>query len=956
MLDEAFGKFVGLKEQFLADLENVETEQDVRIGIIDRMLVDVLGWELAEVKTERKAVDGYSDYLISAAGKTRAVVEAKRTSEKLSSSKASRVSFLQLGGPGLNSAKDGIEQATRYCIDEGVELAVLTNGITWIGFRATRSDGRRPSEGKAIVFSDLTIVEKQFSTFFDMFGRENVLDKVYRAVLLEAEGVTLSPKEELSYAFEAATIRVDLKSQNSRNLEEVFDAFFSAISGEEDKTLLINCFVESKESEHAERELSKIASEVLQNLRPMDSSAGQQLATEIEIATRAKRGEKVLLIGNKGAGKSTFVERFFEVSLDASTRSKCVYLKIDLATFSGNEAGLADWLDRTLQRRIDEKLYEGEPPSYDELQGVFHNVYQKWSTGAHKHLHDKDLTAFKIKFGEYLQDVIDHHAHEYCLSQLINIVRSRELLPCVVFDNTDQFPLSIQQAVFQYANALYENVKACFLIVPITDHTVWQLSKSGPLQSYQAKSFFLPVPSTKQVLEKRINYLSTEVERRKSAAANYVMPNGIHVSLNDLNAFVSCLEEVFLKNDYIARRIGYLSNFDIRRSLELSKRLMTSHFIGIDRLISAFINKDDIRVSRTNITLGLVNGNHEKFRQDQSSFVLNLFEVDPTRIGSPLLRLRLLFLFLDKHRSVHDLLESYLTCSEVEDYFESMGVPADLTRANIHALIESRLLEPYDPTDLSVRPGQRVSITHSGEMHVEMAMHDLIYFSQMALVTGVRSHDVALDIRDKFNSQAPMYAKIEDIKTKFLDYCIRQDHVFVRVPALNEIFKSQRALIDELQASRSVSGTRVKVEWFNPSQGYGFVGVAGESYSAYLSLTVVEEFGLDRLDEGTELVCEVAKSIRGYHVAKIESIVREATNTRTAQTTGPKDLQIATVVFYNPSKGYGFLKPASGGQDILLNRRVLNSIGISEIEEGLEVLVEFEMHIKGPVATAIQVE
>ena len=247
-------------------------------------------------------------------------------------------------------------------------------------------------------------------------------------------------------------------------------------------------------------------------------------------------------------------------------------------------------------------------------------------------------------------------------------------------------------------------MKAAILIVPMTERTVWQLHKEGPIQSYKAKSFYLPVPSTKKVLEKRIQYVGKELAEQSSDAGQYALPNGVRISIDNLKAFAACLENVFIENEFIARRIGFLSNFDIRRSLELSRRLMTSHHIGVDDLVAAYLAGNRIYIPRSRITSGLVNGPHDHFRQDQSSFILNLFEVDASAISSPLLKLRLLSLLLDKENSVKNPLESYLTIGEIEGYFEPMGVPAQVTRANLQQLISYRLVSPYDPTEADVRP------------------------------------------------------------------------------------------------------------------------------------------------------------------------------------------------------------------------------------------------------------
>jgi cold shock CspA family protein len=953
-LDSSEDRFEEIKAEFEEGLESAKTEEDVRFRLINRIITEVLGWDFKEVQTEKPNNSGYSDYLLQSDGRTRAIIEVKRTSNRLTQSKSRSLSFLKVGGSGLDAARAGLDQAASYCFQEGVDFAVVSNGTTWILFRASRTDGKRPSEGQAAVFNSLDIVSENFQVFYELLGREHLVNRVYRAILDEQEGFKLLPKEELHVPYGASATTAGAKSDHARDLDEVFDSFFSTISGENDNTLLMKCFVESRESQHAEKVLARITNEVLEQLEPMQSSAGGQLAAELQRAATAKRGEKILLIGNKGSGKSTFIDRFFEMTLDARMRRRCLVLKLDLAGYEAGTSALADWLDRNLQRQIDQQLYHENPPSFDELRGVFHSTYQRWSVGPHKHLYETDQTAFKVKFGEHLEDIIDKRPHEYCVAQIKNAIASRHRLPCIVFDNTDQFPSEVQQAVFQYANALYEQTKVCFLIVPITDQTVWQLSKSGPLQSYQAKSFFLPVPSTKEVLKKRIQFIASEVSESDTQSGKYSLPNGIQVALDDLSAFAGSLEEVFLNNEFVARRIGYLANFDIRRSLELSKRLMTSPHIGIDELIRTFLSGGNLTVKSNSLSVALICGQNKLFRSDQSDFVLDLFEIDSSLISSPLLRLRILILLLDKQRSVHDPLESFLTCGEIEQYFEVIGVSAQITRSNIQTLLDSRLVEPYNPTEGQVVAGQSVSISTSGEMHVELALHDSAYVSQMALVTPIRDHFVASEIKSINDGTLPDFRRSSDIRSKFLDYCARQDAIFCKIPDRNENYTNQRSLIDELQVRTTKANVAATVKWFNPREGYGFVTLDKQDLDAFISLTVVEQFGIGKVHEKQKLVCTVAESARGWQVTELTSVDDVIIMGKVEESS--RSLVLAEVLFYDSTKGFGFLKPEDDGRDILLPRRTLAQLGLNDIEAGQTVLVETEMQIKGPVATGIEVE
>lgn len=77
---------------------------------------------------------------------------------------------VMVGGHVLRYAQDGISQAVDYCTDLGTSYAVVTDGNSWIFFRATRTDGLPPKEGKAIIFPCFDAVVSDFSTFYELLA------------------------------------------------------------------------------------------------------------------------------------------------------------------------------------------------------------------------------------------------------------------------------------------------------------------------------------------------------------------------------------------------------------------------------------------------------------------------------------------------------------------------------------------------------------------------------------------------------------------------------------------------------------------------------------------------------------------------------------------------------------------------------------------------------------------
>lgn len=116
-------------------LEEIVTEEDAKFQLISRMLTEVLGWSHADVSNERKNENGFSDYVVSHLGHPAYLIEAKRLGAIGIASTATKRSLYRISGPALKPSLDGIRQAASYCAPDGIQLALVTDGICWIFFK-----------------------------------------------------------------------------------------------------------------------------------------------------------------------------------------------------------------------------------------------------------------------------------------------------------------------------------------------------------------------------------------------------------------------------------------------------------------------------------------------------------------------------------------------------------------------------------------------------------------------------------------------------------------------------------------------------------------------------------------------------------------------------------------------------------------------------------------------------
>ncbi len=108
-----------------------------------------------------------------------------------------------LTGPVVKPLLDGIKQAMTYAMEQGVAVACVTDGNTWLFFKASRTDGKKPIEGKGVLFTDLDAVVANFAKFAELLGSGAIVNRLHLAHLNEAEGLRIPDAEQQFYVLDS---------------------------------------------------------------------------------------------------------------------------------------------------------------------------------------------------------------------------------------------------------------------------------------------------------------------------------------------------------------------------------------------------------------------------------------------------------------------------------------------------------------------------------------------------------------------------------------------------------------------------------------------------------------------------------------------------------------------------------------------------------------------------------
>ena len=170
------------------------------------------------------------------------------------------------------------------------------------------------------------------------------------------------------------------------------------------------------------------------------------------------------------------------------------------------------------------------------------------------------------------------------------------------------------------------------------------------------------------------------------------------------------------------------------------------------------------------------------------------------------------------------------------------------------------------------------------------------------------------------------------------------------------------------------SGT---VKWFNTAKGFGFIQPDDGGSDVFVHVSAVEQAGLRGLNEGDQVQFELEQDRRSGKLSAGQLVVT-GSGPAPARSGGggggfgaprgggggfdrprggggggfgeraPRQPgQIAgsgsgTVKWFNPTKGFGFIQPSDGGQDVFVHISAVEQAGLRGLNEGQSVEYELE--------------
>ena len=742
------------------DKSNLDwNEAETRFQIIDRIILDCLGWPRASLRLEQAHNRTYADYEL---GDPRCVIwEAKRENRifELPADPQGKIvkdlpSIMALD----TEVSEAIRQVQGYCSARGVELAVATNGHQLIAFLATRSDGTAPLEGRCLVIDGYEKLQEHFPRVWQMLSPAGIAERRLNRLLNVGEERAL-PQKMSSLLTNYPRYRYPSELQNTlRTLSELL--LVDVVDQEDtERQFYVQCYCPSGAlSQHALVSKSMLAArysslfpqnEQAPNVSPVQIGPGKPLFTP-ELITEAVAQRPIVLIGDVGVGKTSFLKHLMYISAFEEFQ-KALYIYIDL----GSQGALAEDLREFVLTEIENQLYSVyDVDVYEDafVRGVYHSGISRFKRGIFKRFLDQDTTIYDQKLIEFLEAKIkDRNSH--LKEAILHIARGREKQVVFVLDNADQRDDEVQQSAFIIAQNFAKDWAAAVFIA-VRPQTFYKSKQAGPLTAYAHHVFTIAPPRVDHVIDKRLTFALDMAEGR----VQIERLEDIRFHLGNIVIFLKALRYSLSKKTELVEFLSNITAGNIRAVVEFVTKFIGSANVDARKIIDIMEDRGDYIIPVHEFWKAALLGEYSYY-DPQSSLALNLFDI---RNANPnehfLVPMILGYLHLDEdHRSKEGFVSSIAIVTEMQEWsFTPEATKAALRRANNKKLLETpqRVTFDEDAGELFGDMPDCFRISTIGAYHLRRWITDFAYLDAMAYDTPILDEEVRASLSPKIDSFA----------------------------------------------------------------------------------------------------------------------------------------------------------------------------------------------------------
>jgi len=689
-IDKAKELFEDFRNQYDNYIKLDLSESDTRSKILDEILIKVLGWEEPNIKREGYNSNGYYDYRISIPN-FQFIIEAKKDFVEFqlpNNHKTSKIGTL------ISGNKEVINQIKGYLIEEAIPYGVITNGHQFIISKFFNTDGSKWKDNKSILFNGFDEISNRFIEFYNLLSKEAVSNNsIYNALNIEViEGKTIF--STLGNKQHKELIRNDLTANLTPILSKVFGEIYK-FENLDSKDILKECFIKTKETKKNKSEIEKLIDDrppELEEVIPVRNTDNtisyiKEKINENQVAKENPPPDPIIIIGSKGAGKTTFINYLFHISLDTDSVASRPFIYLDFRKYDD-----LSYEKKKIYHDIIEIIYNQYPDlnihDLTVLKRTFYREIQQRDKGIWKHLKESESAEYDNKLSEFLETSIkDVQDHLFKFSEYL--IRERRIRLTIVIDNADQKNQTFQREAYKFAAGLNRQAK-CAVMISLREGYYYRWRKKPPFDAFEPIVYHITAPPYSEVLKSRIDYALNRIDF-KTTTSGRVLDKNVTVTPETIEKFFRNLDKtLFAKdNSEMLRYLEQTSYPNIREGLESFRHFLLSGHTNVHKYV---INLESgIPIWEFVKSIGL---NNTLYFNHEVSDIKNLFYPAEDNYNH-FTKIRILK-YLFNSTKKHGFREKFVSCTDIIDLFKRVGYTDSVILKEIQLLLDYKLVDTDD--------------------------------------------------------------------------------------------------------------------------------------------------------------------------------------------------------------------------------------------------------------------
>jgi energy-coupling factor transporter ATP-binding protein EcfA2 len=453
-------------------------------------------------------------------------------------------------------------------------------------------------------------------------------------------------------------------------------------------------------------------------------------AFKMEKEPDKREGSLLVLLGGIGAGKSTFLLRFFRLVLHEHENLLWYYVDFKFA-----------------------------PPDETEIEEfILGKILEEWEKR-----YSSEIRPIIEGYG-FQTDPVDKKNY---FSKLFKLLHLLKFSITIVVDNVDRHDASFQEKIFLCCQHLMDVLRT-ITIVAMREETFILSTKVGIFDAYSVLKFHIAAPYLLEMITKRIEFTIGMIA---AGAISKLLPRITPTDVKELQKYFLILKHSLeKKNDQSRKIVRFMHNVSVgnmREALEMFSNFIVSGNTNIDEIFSIFDTTNEYQIAYHQYVKSIMLGEYRYYMQSRSH-IMNLYDFDTSISDSHFNLLKILHYLLERINVRSSVGTGYVDISDLMQVASSVFIKKEVIKDSLLRLSRFNLVEYDNQSKTEINSAAFVKITAAGQYYLKNLKHEFVYLDSVYVDSPISDSRIAGKLERLANS-TNLESRLERVKI-FVEY------------------------------------------------------------------------------------------------------------------------------------------------------------------------------------------